>query len=329
MKAVKVKPLDAEKIRKKLSELNVFNPNYHVKKDKNYVYFPVIESFDSSDLFEIVDIPLKERNNKKKLRDYLNLENLRSFDVIGDIAIVDIPKEYSNLEKEIGEAILKAHKNINTVLKKGSSVHGEYRVRDTEFICGEDKTETLHKENGVKLKVDVSKVYFSPRLSHERERILEQVNDGETVLGLFSGVGPFPLIIAKHKKVKAYSIELNPIGHKYALENIRLNKLEDNVEAIEGDVREVLKRKEFQNVADRITMPLPKDAINFLDCVASSCKKNAIIHFYAFSKIEELPELKKKILSLLNRPAEIILTRKVRKFSPDVDQYSFDIKIKN
>lgn len=177
--------------------------------------------------------------------------------------------------------------------------------------------------------MDVSKVYFSPRLSHERERILELVKDNEVILGLFSGVGPFPLVLAKHKNVKAYSIELNPIGHKYAVENIKLNKVEHKVVAIEGDVRDVLKKKEFQNIADRVTMPLPKDAINFLDCVASACKKNAIIHFYAFSSAAELPSLEKQILELLNRPAEIILTRKVRKFSPEVDQYSFDIKITN
>jgi len=42
MKAVKVKPLDAEKVRRKLSELNVFNSNYHVKKDKEYIYFPIM-----------------------------------------------------------------------------------------------------------------------------------------------------------------------------------------------------------------------------------------------------------------------------------------------
>lgn len=328
MRAVKVKPKDAEQIRRKLTELDVFNSNYHVKKSKEYIYFPVVDLFHSKE-FEIVEIEMDERNNRKKLRDYLNLENLRSFDVIGDIAIVEIPEEYSHLEKEIGEAILNSHKNINTVLKKDSSVHGEYRVRNTEYICGENKTETLHKEKGVKLKVDVSKVYFSPRLSHERERILEQVKDGETILGLFSGVGPFPLVIAKHRNVKAYSIELNPLGHKYAVENIKLNKLENKVVAIEGDVREILKRKEFQNIADRVTMPLPKDAINFLDCVAPACKKNAIIHFYAFSKFEELPQLEKQILKLLNRPAKIMLMKKVRKFSPDVDQYSFDIKIMN
>jgi len=328
MRAVKVTPHDAEKTRKKLSDMNVFNSNYYVKRDDKFVYFPIVPEFNSEE-FEIIEIEMEERNNRKKLRDYLYLEKLRSFDVIGDIAIVEIPEEYSNLEKEIGDALLNAHKNINTVLKKNSSVHGEYRVRDTEYICGENKTETLHKEKGVKLKVDVSKVYFSPRLSHERERILEQVKDGETVLGLFSGVGPFPLVIAKHKNVKAYSIELNPLGHKYAVENIKLNKLEDKVIAIEGDVREILKRKEFQGIADRVTMPLPKDAITFLDCVAPACKKNAIIHFYAFSKLEELPSLKNQILKLINRPAEIILTRKVRKFSPEVDQYSFDIKITN
>ena len=82
MRAVKVKPKDAEQIRRKLTELDVFNSNYHVKKSKEYIYFPVVDLFHSKE-FEIVEIEMDERNNRKKLRDYLNLENLRSFDVIG------------------------------------------------------------------------------------------------------------------------------------------------------------------------------------------------------------------------------------------------------
>ena len=72
MKAVKVKPSQAENVRKRLADLGMFNSNYHVKKDNEYVYFPVVDTFKSEE-YEVVEIKMEERNLRKKLRDYLDL----------------------------------------------------------------------------------------------------------------------------------------------------------------------------------------------------------------------------------------------------------------
>jgi hypothetical protein len=44
-------------------------------------------------------------------------------------------------------------------------------------MSGEKRTETTHKENGVNIKLDVEKCYFSPRLSQERLRIAKLVKN--------------------------------------------------------------------------------------------------------------------------------------------------------
>ena len=77
--------------------------------------------------------------------------------------------------------------------------------------------------------VDVEKCYFSPRLSTERARIADLVEDGEVVLNMFAGVGPYSITIAKRKKAEVYSNELNEAAYRLHLENNRLNKVEERI----------------------------------------------------------------------------------------------------
>ena len=85
--------------------------------------------------------------------------------------------------------------------------------------------------------MNVEKVYFSPRLSEERKRIFQQVKNNETILVMFSGIAVYPIVISKNTKAKAIvGIEINPIAHKYALENLKLNKI-SNVKLFLDDVK--------------------------------------------------------------------------------------------
>lgn len=139
-----------------------------------------------------------------------------SYDVIGSIAIIEIPEKLAKKEKLIANELMNLQKNIKTVCKKTSLYGGKYRTRKLKIIGGEKTKETEHKENGVILKLDVEKVYFSPRLSTERQRIMNLVKPKESVLVMFSGCAPYVCVIAKNTKAKeVWGIELNPIAHKY------------------------------------------------------------------------------------------------------------------
>ena len=72
----------------------------------------------------------------------------RALDTVGDIAIIEIPPELNAHASLIGEAILKTHKNMRTVLAKAGAVSGTYRLRELAVIAGEPKTTTVHKEHG-------------------------------------------------------------------------------------------------------------------------------------------------------------------------------------
>ncbi len=237
---------------------------------------------------------------KELLKNVLTEEELEiapsSFDVVGDIAIIDIPKELEKKEKKIAEKLLE-FKQINTVLKKEGKVENEFRLRKLKYIAGEKKKETLHKEYGCRYKLNVEKVYFSPRLGSERERIVKQVKKGEKILVLFAGIGPYAIQIAKNREVDIYAIEINPRGVKYFKENTKLNKVENKIKIFEGDVREVIPR--LKEKFDRIIMPLPKDGENFLDLAKLVSKKNTIIHIYIFanSRGEAIKKIDKKVIN--------------------------------
>ncbi|MEM1684512.1 MAG: hypothetical protein QXD25_01460 [Nanopusillaceae archaeon] len=160
-----------------------------------------------------------------------------AFDIIGDIVIIKKPLKYDI--EEYKKIILDKHKNVKVILLQETEVEPPYRTAKYSLVYGENRTETVCIEYGLKFKVDVSKCYYSSRLSNERFRIAKNVKDGENVLVMFSGVNPYPIYISKFSKAnKIYSVELNPYAVKYGIENVKLNKV-NNVITILGDVRDV------------------------------------------------------------------------------------------
>jgi len=95
----------------------------------------------------------------------------RSYDMVGDIIIVKIPGPLRPRRAEIGRALLRRNPRARLVLQVVGRTRAEDRTRRLEPIAGGGPTLTRHKEFGVTYVVDVSKVFFSPRLLHERYRV--------------------------------------------------------------------------------------------------------------------------------------------------------------
>jgi len=269
---------------------------------------------------------LKNKLSKKEL----NLVP-SSFDMIGKIIVFsDFPKQLSKKEKIIGSEILKNYTHVESVFKKSKKYSGKFRTPKLKLISGKNNKETIHKESNVRLKLNVEKIYFSPRLSEERKRIFRQVKNKETVLVMFSGCAIYPLVITKNTDSKeVYGIEINPTAHKYALENIKLNKLENKIKLFLGDVKKILPKlnKKF----DRIIMPLPKEAENFLNLALNKIKKNGIIHFYSFAeenKYDNIIKIINQECKKNNKKYEILDIVKCGQFSPRVNRVCMDFKVK-
>jgi tRNA (guanine37-N1)-methyltransferase len=204
-------------------------------------------------------------------------------------------------------------------------------------LSGERRTETIHREHGCVFKIDLEKCYFSPRLSYERLRIAELIEPQEVVVNMFAGVGCYSISIAKHSEpLKVYSIDVNPSAIQYLHENIRLNRVADVVIPIQGDSKEVIEQ-ERRNVADRVLMPLPERAYEYLDYALLALKPTeGWIHYYAFehAKKDEDPVEKaeakmSKKMRKLGVSFKVEFGRIVRPIGPRWYQVVLDIHVKS
>jgi len=253
-----------------------------------------------------------------------------SYDIIGSrekaIAIVEIPEDFEKKEKEIAQRILTRHKNVKSVLKKVSERKDIFRTREYKLLLGDKNTEVVHKEFGCRFKLDPRKVYFSGREGTERLRIANQVKPNETVMLMFAGVGVYGIIIAKKQpQVKIISIEINPLAFEYMKENIRMNKVEDKIIPVLGDVKE--KCKDWYGKCDRIIMPLPHGAESFLP-LARECLKpeGGFTHLYIIEKEENLKKRTEKIINKIKKKIDLKIN-KVLPYAPRTNKYCIDIKL--
>ena len=252
-----------------------------------------------------------------------------AFDIVGDVAVLEIPRELNKKQKIIAAAVLNMHGNVKAVYKEVGGRTGKLRLQKLQWLAGDKRTETTAVENGVRLKLDLAKVYFSPRIASERKRIYQQVKKPEQVLVMFSGVAPYVIEIAKHTPAKrVYGIEVNKTGHKYAGENVKLNKLESKVKLFCGDVKKVMpKLGKF----DRILMPLPKGAEDYLELAFRHIKRNGIVHFYDFLPEKEIPTAAvkkiKNISSKLKKKVKIIKAVKCGQLAPRAYRVCVDFKV--
>ncbi|WP_405316333.1 class I SAM-dependent methyltransferase [Methanobrevibacter sp.] len=332
MKCVKVPLRQINDTRIKLMSNGLMNMEYRIKTTDEFGYIPITEDIDGYTIEDIELEPMKRvpHNFAEILKDELTpeeIENLKtSFDTIGDIVILEIPDELHDKKQLIGDAAYKFTKRKAIYMKK-SAIKGTIRVRDLEFLSGIDDSVTVHKEHGLRLKLDVREVYFSPRLATERKRVMESVKDGEKILDMFCGIGPFPIVIARNKDVDITAVDINEAAIKYLDENIKLNKLKGNIESYCGDVREV--SKGFKSKFNRIIMNLPGLAYTFLDVAIDLIEDDGIINYYEFSdSYEQGIKRLNEAASSAGKKVEILNTRKVKSISPDEWHVAIDAKIK-
>jgi len=340
-----------EKAIRLLRKLNLFDRELRVQQVEDYLYIPLLSEPLPMDIkevkrslpeFEISAHKFSQRAKRPlklvdvlgdKLPPHLLASVPHAIDFVGDIAIIEILPELESHKKIIGEAIIKTHKRVGTVLAKSSAVEGVYRLREFEVIAGVEKTETVHREHCCVYHVDLAKAYFSPRLSHEHDRVASLVREGETIVDMFAGVGPFSILIAKKREnVRVYAIDVNPDAVDFLRRNVAVNRVEKKVVSILGDARQIV-RESFMGVADRVIMNLPERAVEYLDVACEAIRsEGGIMHYYEFSSAPNpLETAKVRLIEAMKRTnreiKEVLLARIVRATAPFTWQVVVDAEI--
>ena len=333
------------------NRLRLINKDLEIQRDRKFIYIPLAKQPSAEKLRTLREqvancrVSTSSFPERKKPRMSLTqiLENKlqprllaslpRAIDFVGDIAIVEVPLELDTYKPAIGEAIMKMNQKVRTVLAKASAVGGTYRLREFTVIAGEPRTETVHREYGCQYAVDVAKAFFSPRLSFEHRRVASLVEEDETIVDLFAGVGPFSIQIAKKRQnVTVYAVDVNPDAVEYLKKNIRVNRVIGQVQPILGDARQVVKSR-LCGVADRAIMNLPEKAIQFVDVACETIKPSGgAVHFYSFvNKPDSLENLKTRFTEAVKKSGRSVekapFSRLVRETAPHEWQAVLDVRI--
>jgi tRNA (guanine37-N1)-methyltransferase len=166
-------------------------------------------------------------------------------------------------------------------------------------------------------------------------RIAKLTQPNEVIVNMFAGVGCYSIIIAKHSCPKrVHSIDINPTAIRFLKENARLNRVEMRVLPILGDAKEMIETR-LQRIADRIIMPLPEKAYEYVETALQALKPNGgVIHYYDFehstkdeNAVEKAGKKVSEKLKTLGVAFDIISSRIVRTTGPNWLQIALDIKI--
>ena len=338
---------NADKVHEILMQNELLDRDLKPFPEGNFIAFPLLEKpgkgINFGVKFKIEPRDFRQqsqqfRSLKEVLHGKLTTEEMRhlktSFDMLGDIAIMEIPPELHKHEKLIAKALLQVNKSIKIVCKKTGAHEGIFRIEPVKRIAGEKCLTANYVESGCKFKIPIGKVFFSPRLSTERMRIAELIKDNEIVGAFFAGVGPFPIIFARHTGMKkAFAIELNPEAFKAMQLNIKLNNAGVKIEAIKGDVKEIVP-KMLEGKCDRVVMPMPKGGETFLhDALLAIKPTGGTIHLYQFVPIDNpytvAVEKIEEACAAAGKSCKIMLKKKVRGYAPDTEQIVIDFRVQS
>lgn len=327
---VRVHRSEAEATRRRLLELDALRLDLAVAKDGEDVVFPVAEACGPTlptRPFEFEARQLRPAGYQDLLPWPPELVALapRAFDQVGDLVVVKVPPELKDQARvaELGDA-LRRFLHARAVFRD-AGVKDEFRVRALERIAGEGTALTQVSENGVRLWVDLSKAYFSPRLASERARVAALVRPGETLADLFGGVAPLG-VQAALKGAEVDSVDLNPDAIELAKRNVTDHRLQGRVRLWQGDARDVAKQLP---PADRVVMNLPHDAKHFLDAAARVAKPSATIHYHEILAPEAAAARSVKVLEELSEAGwdgRLAAHRVVRNYSPSEAHVVFDLQ---
>ncbi len=242
----------------------------------------------------------------------------RNVTVIGDIAILSLPPDGDARLEDIADAIMARRERIRTVLNKTTRLEGDRRVARYSLLAG-GRTITVHREYGFSYRLDVSEVFFNPRLASERMRVASQVSSGEEVLVPFAGVGPFVVPVAA-RGARVVAVEKNPAACRWLRENCRDNGVEDLVEMHEIDASEFPGM--LSTSFDRAVIPTPYGMDGMLYRLAPVVRQGGMIHFYTFKKRHQIPGLAREFGQ---EGYDVVTTRRCGNVAPSVSRWVFDL----
>jgi tRNA (guanine37-N1)-methyltransferase len=296
---IRVPAADAETVRQALVAEGALDRTAKPRREGDAILLPLITWREGAVMSSFLPVPEREE--------------LPRHELIGGIAVMQ--------EQDMDGAarIMDSRPNLHTILYATSEVAGQYRTKSYTVLAGTQTTRTEVIEHGARLTIDLSAAYFSARLATERQRIAGLVADGEVVLDMFAGVGPFAIALSRRAAL-VVAADINPMAVELMLENVVRNKVR-NIIPMLADARHLAGIIPWK--FDRIVMNLPKSGESFLPDAFRLCRAGGMIHLYALVSREREHSTRIEELG-----GEVVAERMVRSYSPAQWHAVYDIRKK-
>ncbi|MGY5876807.1 MAG: class I SAM-dependent methyltransferase family protein [Candidatus Thorarchaeota archaeon] len=248
------------------------------------------------------------------------------FHLVGHVALLQLKSSQIDYANLIGETVLEFDSRIKSVAVRAGPTSGIVRSPNYVLVAGESSTITTHIENDVQFRLDPLRITFSGGNKGERIRMSTLIQHNELVVDMFACVGQFALHIAKRTRASVVAIEINPEAYSFLLENIRINKLDKIVRAINGDCRKVHPTQ----IANRVIMGYLHNTTDYLPyALETLSEKGGIIHMHTTCPLHEVEEICNTVNTICNGYgfSTTIETRRIKHYSPGVEHYVFDINV--
>ncbi len=315
---------EGERARQALAAEDLLDHDHEIVVEDGQLYLPVVDPGAVPEEFAVVERSVPEREGQQTPADVLGWEP--SYERLGDVVILD--EDDPERAAEVADAVVASDLPVETVLNRASKVKGDLRVRDWDVLVGEG-TETVHREYGHEFALDLAEVYFSPRLATERHRVVETVGDGERVIDMFAGVGPFAVPMAA-RGAEVIAVDLNPAAIAYLRENAERNGVADRLTAVEGDVRAL--PETYADWADRLVMNLPHSADEFLGTAVELAGEDCLVHYYDIQHEDDPYGPGERAIRAAAEPAGYEVTvenrRTVRSYAPHELNVCLDVRLR-
>ncbi len=328
---VSVEPRQAEMYRRLLKDL--LDRRYKVEQCGLRVCFPVTSVHEALKVARENGVdasPCERRFTPSRRvegigRLFPSLD-VHSYVLVGDIALFH-PRPGHPLEelREPASYLVEAM-GVKSVYAKLSTV-GEERKAKLVLLAGTDNPVTVHREYGLSFQVDVSAAYVNPRLGFERRLVAGEVEPGELVLDLFSGVGGHSIHVASLREAHVVAADINPTAVYLQARNILLNKkrLKGRIDLYMLDARYA--PQYFKPVFDRIIADNPTMHARFIGVECSLSREGTIIHHYLVGG-EEPPSLHvARLFEDEGCRVRVENTRRVLPYSPRTYIWRMDLRV--
>ncbi|MEE2747981.1 MAG: hypothetical protein VX473_05905 [Candidatus Thermoplasmatota archaeon] len=289
---------------------------------------PFTDSISQSmvDQYPVIEIeipPKPSRTYKENLSKILSSEDFQSIEwptrheFIGDIILIKLDEKQRKFGPNIGEALLQQHPRARAVFED-NGVMGTFRVRDLKLLSVRENQPALTRtriiEGGHYLWTDPATVYYSSRLSHEREGTLECAKNLSLELGRplkicdpYAGVGPslIPLLSEPDLVGELFAGDLNPSAVEFLKENITFP--DAIIEC--SDARDLKNRPELIERFDLLLVNIPHDTLDHLPTLLPLVRPNGIIRGWAVIEDDQFESAQEQLRRDVNPMAYFEIRR--------------------